>query len=270
MNELLAHEPDAVWKNIAPHLDAALGELSELDRDALLLRYFEKKSAREMAGILNVSEEAAQKRVNRAVERLREFFSKRNVTIGASGLVVLISANAVQAAPGGLIVTISAAALAGTLTATTLATKTTLMTMNWINTKSIAAIVASALVAGTGTYLVEQREANRLRGENERFAATHRKWIDEREATLSASSANNDELDRARTEKSELLRLRGEVGTLRAQAKELEKLREHNRQLQAGLARASQAARQEEPEPEADPQRQVAIAKMNDAKLLVW
>lgn len=112
MNELLANETDADWENIAPHLDAALGELSEPDRDALLLRYFERKSAREMSAILNVSEEAAQKRVNRAVERLRELFSKRNVTIGASGLTVLISANAVQAAPIGLAASAVAASLA--------------------------------------------------------------------------------------------------------------------------------------------------------------
>src|SRR5690606_9897900 len=90
--------------------------------DALLLRYFERKSAREMAQVLNVSEEAAQKRVNRAVERLRELFSKRNVTIGASGLVVLISTNAVQAAPIGLIATISSAvSLVGTAVQTSTA-----------------------------------------------------------------------------------------------------------------------------------------------------
>ena len=80
MNELLSAEPEAAWEHIAPHLDAALGELSEPDRDALLLRYFERKSAREMAQTLGTSEDAAQKRVSRAVERLREFFAKRNVT----------------------------------------------------------------------------------------------------------------------------------------------------------------------------------------------
>ena len=48
MNELLSSEPDATWDRIAPHLDAALGELSDPDRDALLLRYFERKSAREI------------------------------------------------------------------------------------------------------------------------------------------------------------------------------------------------------------------------------
>jgi RNA polymerase sigma factor (sigma-70 family) len=52
MNELLAGESDAPWAQIAPHLDAALADLRESDRDALLLRYFEGKSAREMAQIL--------------------------------------------------------------------------------------------------------------------------------------------------------------------------------------------------------------------------
>src|SRR5713101_1567223 len=52
MNELLSAEPDAVWEHIAPHLDSALGELSEADRDALLLRYFQRQSAREMAQTL--------------------------------------------------------------------------------------------------------------------------------------------------------------------------------------------------------------------------
>src|SRR5439155_23203559 len=96
---MLSAEPETVWENIAPHLDEALGELNEGDRDALLLRYFERKSAREMAQTLGTSEDAAQKRVSRAVERLREFFAKRGITVGASGLVVVITTNAVQAAP---------------------------------------------------------------------------------------------------------------------------------------------------------------------------
>src|SRR5207245_2059312 len=115
MNQLLSAEPDALWEHIAPHLDDALDELSEPDRDALLLRYFERKSARDMAQTLGISDAAAQKRVSRTVERLREFFAKRGITVGASGLVVVISGNAVQAAPVGLAVTIStAAALVGT------------------------------------------------------------------------------------------------------------------------------------------------------------
>ena len=110
MNELLASSPEANWEQITPHLDAALGELTEPERDAVLLRYFQRQSARDIAQTLGITDEAAQKRVSRAVERLREFFAKRGVTVGASGLAVVISANAVQAAPVGLALTISTAA----------------------------------------------------------------------------------------------------------------------------------------------------------------
>src|SRR6185503_18955002 len=145
MNELLANESDAAWEHIAPHLDAALGEISEVDRDALMLRYFEGKSAQEMAQVLGVSDEAAQKRVSRAVERLREFFAKRGVTIGASGLVVVISANAVQAAPVGLAITISTAATIAGTTLTTTATTTVTKAIAMSTTQKI--LIAAALAA---------------------------------------------------------------------------------------------------------------------------
>ena len=158
MNELSATEPDSDWEDLAPHLDAALGELSEADRDALLLRYFERKSAPEMAQLLGVSDEAAQKRVSRAVERLREFFAKRGVTVGASGLVLVLSTNAVQAAPAGLAVTISTAAVVAgtTVAATATAAATTAATINTITMTTLhkTLIAALILVATVATPLV--------------------------------------------------------------------------------------------------------------------
>ena len=155
MNELLSTESETHWENIAPHLDAALGELNEADRNALFLRYFDKKSAAEMAGILGISHEAAQKRVSRAVERLRELFSKRNVSIGASVLAVLISANGVQSAPAGLVAAISATVLAGTaITTSTAITFTKTIAMTTFQ-KSLFA-TAIAVMIGTGVYAVHQ------------------------------------------------------------------------------------------------------------------
>jgi len=164
MNELLSGTPEATWEDIAPQLDAALGALNEADRDALLLRYFERKSAQEMAGILGISDEAAQKRVNRAVERLRDYFSKRNVTIGTSTLAIVLSANAVQAAPAGLAATVTTASvLAGTAlhTATVIATTQTIA-MTLLQKTLITA--ALAVVAGAGIY--EARQAAQLRQQN--------------------------------------------------------------------------------------------------------
>src|SRR5438093_5024560 len=126
LREQIATEMNAVnatatdWTHIEPILDEAMQALEDEDRAAVLLRYFENKSLREVGEALGSSENAAQKRVTRAIERLREFFTKRGITVGASGLVVVISANAVQAAPIGLAATIStAAAIAGTAIATT-------------------------------------------------------------------------------------------------------------------------------------------------------
>jgi RNA polymerase sigma factor (sigma-70 family) len=160
MNELLSVSPDAGWEHIAPHLDEALGELSEPDRDAVLLRYFKNHDLRTVGATLGISDDAAQKRVSRAVERLREFFAKRGVTVGASGLAVVISANAVQAAPVGLALTIStAAALTGTTLATTATvTATKAIAMTALQKTLVTATIA--VLAGAGIY--EARQAAQL------------------------------------------------------------------------------------------------------------
>ncbi len=99
MNNMNATAND--WTQIEPLLDDAMAALDETDRSTILLRFFENKTLREVGDALGASEDAAQKRVSRAVEKLREFFSNQKITVGASGLAVLISANAVQSAPVG-------------------------------------------------------------------------------------------------------------------------------------------------------------------------
>ncbi len=140
-----AEIPAADWTHIEPLLDEAMHALDDTDRTAVLLRYFENKSLREVGATLGTSDDAAQKRVSRAVERLRTFFAKRGVTVGASGLVVVISANAVQAVPVALAATIStAAALAGTtITATKAIAMATLQKA--LLTAAVAAVVATPL-----------------------------------------------------------------------------------------------------------------------------
>lgn len=98
------------WEEIEPHLDAALAALEDADRDAVLLRYFEGKTAREIAGVLGIGAEAAQKRVSRAVEQLRILFARRGVVVTVGGLTALMTSHAVQAAPAGLAAAVSGAA----------------------------------------------------------------------------------------------------------------------------------------------------------------
>ncbi len=232
MNELLATESNAFWEHIAPHLDAALGELNEPDRDALLLRYFERKSAREMAQTLGTTEDAAQKRVSRAVERLRELFSKRNVTVGASGLAAIITANAVQAAPAGLAVTISAAA---TLTGTTFATSATATAIKTIAMTTLQKTIVTATVAilaGAGIY--EARQASTLRNQVQTLQQQEapltgqirelQRERDDATNRLAGLLAENVRL-KSGHEKIELLKLRGEAARLHSLQDEVFALR---------------------------------------------
>ncbi len=226
MNQLLATEPDATWELVAPHLDAALGELSEPDRDAVMLRYFERKSAREMAQILGTSEVAAQKRVSRAVECLRGFFAKRGVTVGASGLVAALSANAIQAAPVGLAVTIStAAALSGTTIATT-ATATAVKTIAMTTVQKT--IIGATLAAAVGTGVYEARQSALLREQNQALQQQQAPLTEEltqlrgeRDETLNKLTAMRQENERLRQQPSEVLKLRAEVSRLRAETQKL-------------------------------------------------
>ena len=162
MNEILADQDDANWREVAPHLDDALGELNEPDRDALLLRYFERKSAQEMALSLGISAEAAQKRVNRAVDRLREALDKRGVKAAAAGIVACVSANAVQAAPAGLGISISTATLGSALLTTATATKAIAMTAI-AKTAAITAIVVA--VAASVPLAFQHQSATRAEAE---------------------------------------------------------------------------------------------------------
>ncbi len=243
MNELLAAESAASWEQIAPHLDAALGELSEADRDAVLLRYFERKSAHEMAQILGVSDDAAQKRVSRAVERLREFFARRGVSVGAGGLAVLIAANAVQSAPAGLAAAISAAAaLAGASLATTAtATATQAIAMTTLQKSLIIVTLVAASVAIP--LVIQHRDQVKLRQSNQFLRQqmdqlSQLRIENERLSNLVAEAKSPQQL--ANDQFNELLRLRGEVGVLRQEISEMRKQKPANTQT---LTSASETSR---------------------------
>jgi RNA polymerase sigma factor (sigma-70 family) len=222
MNELLADSGTGVppvWSEIAPHLDAALDELSEPEGDAVLLRYFQRQTARDMAQTLGISDEAAQKRVSRAMERLREFFAKRGVTVGAGSLAVVISANAVQAAPVGLTLTITtAAALAGTTLATsTTVTATKAIAMTALQKTIVTATIA--VLAGAGIY--EARQASQLRDQvqtlQQQQAPLTAQVLQLNQALTDATNlvaGLSDENARFNRNTSELLKLRGEVAMI--------------------------------------------------------
>ena len=213
MNELLSAEENASWEQVAPHLDQLLNELSAPDRDAIFLRYFEGKSAREIGQVFGIADETAQKRISRAVERLRNLFAKRGKVVGAHGLVVLISANAVQSAPVGLTVSITAAAL----TTATIPTGTLINTIA-MTTLQKTLIVVTAVAVGAGLY--EAGKNTQLSRELESLRQQHtnqlQQWQRERDETKGRLAELEQENARLDKNTSELLKLRDEARRLRA------------------------------------------------------
>jgi RNA polymerase sigma factor (sigma-70 family) len=144
-------EPEpAVWEHIAPLLDEAMGRLGETDRNAIVLRFFENKTAQEVGAALKLNEAAAHKRVSRALEKLRKIFTKRGVTLTATAIAGAVMANSVQAAPAGLAATISATAAKGAAVSATITTlvKGTLKLMTYAKLKLAIGIAAGILLAG--------------------------------------------------------------------------------------------------------------------------
>jgi RNA polymerase sigma factor (sigma-70 family) len=145
------NQPDAdAWAQLAPLLDDALAELGETDRTALVLRFFENKTAREIAGALRMEEAAAQKRVARGLEKLRKYFVKRGVTLTVTAIAGAVAANSVQAAPAGLAMKISVVVAKGAAVTTSITTivKGTLKIMTYAKLKLAIGITAGILLAG--------------------------------------------------------------------------------------------------------------------------
>jgi len=213
------------WDQVAPALEPAMDELGETDRQAVLLRYFENRSLREVGVALGLGEDAAQKRVSRALDRLRDIFSRRGVSLSATALAGSLSAGAVQTAPAGLAVTISTAALGGAAvaTATTLATEGTLTVMSLFNLKTAAAILGAAAVTGTATYVVQERETEQLRTENTALNQTHAKLASDQQESLAMIQLRDEQIERLKKDVADLPRLRGEVDGLRRLLAETER-----------------------------------------------
>jgi RNA polymerase sigma factor (sigma-70 family) len=156
MQSLVAESESQTWAQIAPLLDNGLAQLGEPDHNALVLRYFEGRTFDQVAAALGTSEEAAKKRVTRAVERLRVFFKKHGFTLSAAAIAAALSSSSLQAAPVGLAASVTAAAIHGApVTGSTLTIiNTTLKIMAWTKIKSSVLVGAIVLAVAGGATVV--------------------------------------------------------------------------------------------------------------------
>ena len=217
MNALQDHS-DANLAEIAPLLDEAINQLGAQDRTAILLRFFEQRDLRAVGEALGSTENAAQKRVTRALEELRALLKRRGVASSAAALGTVLASEAVSAAPVGLAATVSSAALAGAA----VGTATTLTLLRIMTMTNLKIGISALVIAGAATALVVQHQTEtQLRTENDSLQQQVIQLQSEnrRFSNLVAQAESSQSL--ANDQQTELLQLREEVARLRADSQEL-------------------------------------------------
>ncbi len=146
-----APEPDPAWEQIAPTLDEAMGRLRQSECNALLLRYFQNKSLKEVGDALGLSENTAQKRISRSILKLRGYLSRRGAAPAASAIAGLLETQASKAAvPPELGATVAGMGVAGAWAAPSihLLVEETLRRVFWTKLRVVAVIsIGPALMA---------------------------------------------------------------------------------------------------------------------------
>jgi len=105
-------EDNTSWKHIESDLDEAMTALNAEEQNLVVMRFFQNQNWRDISAAVALSEDTVQRRVDRAVEKLRSFFARRGVAVSCAVIGMALSANAVQAAPAGLVSGLTAASLA--------------------------------------------------------------------------------------------------------------------------------------------------------------
>jgi RNA polymerase sigma factor (sigma-70 family) len=231
------NDSNASLDQIAPVLDEAIGNLGKRDRTAILLRFYEHLDFRSVGEALDSSEDAARMRVSRALEKLQIILKRRGISISATALGTVLATHAVEAAPAGLAASLAGAALAsGAARGGVSLTIVKALTMSKIK----VGIVGAVAVATMGVPIVVQRQAQiQLHEEN--------KSLGQRLDQLAPLQAEAERLSnlvaQANTRQAftsqnfeELARLRGEVGQLRRENREIEELRQQVKRLSVAAA----------------------------------
>ena len=250
MNAIEDHS-ESNLAQVAPVLDEAIGQLDAEDRTAILLRFFEGKDFRSVGDALGSSEDAARKRVDRALEKLHVLLKHRGATLSAAALGTALATEAVTAAPAGLAGSVAGAALASAAAAGGM-TLTLLKVMGM--TKLKLCVISAIVVASVATPLVLQHQAQiKLREDNQALRQQSDQLAAENARLSNLAARANSARAVASEQPSELLRLRGEVGVLRQQKSEAERLLEATRQLRAGLTNSQSAQATNAPTPFSEP-----------------
>ena len=198
MNEINADDRAAAdWERLRPVLDEAMHGLSDADREAILLRYFQNRRLAEVGQRLGLSEDAARMRVDRALDKLQVLLGRRGITSTTTALGVVLANPLLAGAPAGMAASVTEAALAGVAVGAGAGSAVTLATI-FMNAKTALITIAAMLAIGFSIY-----EFNALRGAREAGAGAQPELqVQLQAAQQRVAAAERSEPEAVRAEKS--------------------------------------------------------------------
>lgn len=233
---LLQDDSESWLQQVAPILDEAITKLESDDRTAILLRFFEEKNFRSVGEALGSNEDAARMRVNRALEKLHLMLKDRGVILSSAALITVLTTKVVTAAPIGMAATISGIALSGAAAGVgTIFSISRIMASTKLKLSLATLIIAGAVT----TLVVQQKLYKSLHDENESIRRQIAQLKADNESLASLATQSNKPATLQNDQFMELLRLRGEVGVLRAQKTDLARLQKENQILLSKLVAQS-------------------------------
>ncbi len=141
--------PSAEPDPLLPLLDDAIASLGAKDRSAVIERYLRGRDLADVAAAIGASPHAAQKRIERAVGRLRRYFATRGGAVTTAAVAAVLAVAAPTPAPASVV---AAAAFGRTPNAAALARGVQMM-LTATKIKLTAAVLLTACVAGGGAGL---------------------------------------------------------------------------------------------------------------------
>jgi RNA polymerase sigma factor (sigma-70 family) len=216
------HQQETNWDQIAPLLDDAMSKLPAPDQEAIVLRFFQQQDFRSVGLALGVSEDTAQKRVSRSLEKLNVFLRQKGATLTVATLAGFFGGQAVVAAPAGLATAIAATAISGGV-ATGIAGSTNFILLKLMSITKVNIAMVSLASLAAGVLLFKTQQGSKWQTQVQSLEAQKQELADHvqelnlgQEANVRQLATLREENDRLSRNTSEILRLRAEVARLQS------------------------------------------------------
>ncbi len=149
------HHADS-WQEIQPVLDDAIASLSAKDREALILRFYRSLTVREIAATLGIASDAAQKRIDRATDRLRSKLARLGFQTSSSLSAAMLAGYAAEAQAAPLPISLLASKA---ITAAAISTSAPLLITLGTLMKSSSLIPPALILIAAASWITYQHQS---------------------------------------------------------------------------------------------------------------